>query len=212
MDSPHRGPVKRRVDDAFVVSLIKPGKWIVIWDVMMLMWRHWKDLSFTGEPETDLDTNPFIVRFKNWMTGIFREPCGGRWVRTVCIFGVRDLPALGIKRQLIANKFHSTYQPVAYECMEELHYNRTRAEINGHTYFNTTYYSTRAFANSHVSWQSSVYNICSYTCHNISVLGVSFLWVFVGPMYNTFPYTCHNISVLGMSFLGVQWNLSITTT
>lgn len=40
-----------------------------------------------------------------------------------------DLPALVNSTQLFVNKLHYNYQSLAYDCLEQLHYNRTREDI-----------------------------------------------------------------------------------
>ena len=50
-------------------------------------------------------------------------------MRQICHFGVGDLPLLASRDELFANKFDYDYQPLAYDCMEELLYNRTKLEF-----------------------------------------------------------------------------------
>ncbi|ESO83625.1 hypothetical protein LOTGIDRAFT_73453, partial [Lottia gigantea] len=38
--------------------------------------------------------------------------------RSVCIFGMADLPILTIRPELFANKFHYEFEPLAYDCLE----------------------------------------------------------------------------------------------
>ena len=52
---------------------------------------------------------------------------------------------LSLRKELFAHRFHLEYQPVAYECMEELIYNRTRDEYIGTLAFNASFYSTLGF-------------------------------------------------------------------
>ena len=47
------------------------------------------------------------------------EPCRGKYVRDICVFGVGDLHSLVLKKELFANKFYYDYQPYALICMEE---------------------------------------------------------------------------------------------
>ena len=77
-------------------------------------------------------------------------PCRGQFVRQVCVYGVGDLPTLAKRKELFANKLYQDYEPIALECMEELHYNRTREELKGHVEFDTGYYATRDFVKQHV--------------------------------------------------------------
>lgn len=55
--------------------------------------------------------------------------CKGMYLHDICIIGVGDLPALINSKQLFVNKFYFHYQPLAYDCLEQLHYNRTREDI-----------------------------------------------------------------------------------
>lgn len=84
--------------------------------------------SYKGDPESKL----FTARGTIW-TSLSKQvdwswshwPCQGKWVREICIFGVGDLPWLGHRPELFVNKFHSGYEGVGYDCMEELIFNRT---------------------------------------------------------------------------------------
>ncbi|KAJ8315950.1 hypothetical protein KUTeg_005964 [Tegillarca granosa] len=82
--------------------------------------------SYKGEPETDSVIKPFLTRFVNWGTPLFDWKCHGKRVRMVCIFGVEDIPLLLSRPEFFTNKFYIDYQPVALDCIEEFHYNRTR--------------------------------------------------------------------------------------
>ena len=72
-------------------------------------------------------------------------PCHGQRVRSVCIFGVGDLPLLSTRRELFTNKFYLDYERYALDCMEELHFNRTRDEYLGKLSFDTRYYEELGF-------------------------------------------------------------------
>ena len=54
--------------------------------------------------------------------------CAGKWVRTVCHFGVGDLPRLTATPALIANKFSYDFQPLAYDCLEKWYFDKVRHE------------------------------------------------------------------------------------
>ena len=101
-----------------------------------------------GEPETDTDRNLFITRFVNWEDGPFN--CAGKRVRSVCVFAVRDLPLLATRMELFANKFHIKYEPLALDCIEELHYNRTRKEILKGPNINRKFYENLDFVRNHI--------------------------------------------------------------
>jgi len=86
--------------------------------------------SYTGVPETHPTDYPFITRFKNWGSEPFKYPClGNRWTRHICILSVYDLPLLSVRPELFANKFHSNFHPLALDCLQEMLYNRTKAEL-----------------------------------------------------------------------------------
>ncbi|OWF51496.1 beta-1,3-galactosyl-O-glycosyl-glycoprotein beta-1,6-N-acetylglucosaminyltransferase-like [Mizuhopecten yessoensis] len=86
---------------------------------------------------------PYIKnsRFKNWGT----QPCAGRMVRSICIFGIGDLPVLSKRKELFANKFYMNYQTFTFDCMEELIYNRTKDGYFKKMDVNTTYYENLQF-------------------------------------------------------------------
>ena len=105
------------------------------------------EFCFSGYPETDkTDIKPFLTRFKNWGSW----PCHGKRVRTICVFGVGDLPLISTRRELFANKFHWDYERYARDCLEELHYNRTRDEYLGKMSFDTRYYAELGFVTNKV--------------------------------------------------------------
>lgn len=102
-------------------------------------------IFITGEPETDNDKKPFLTRFKNWGNPPFNWPCHGHRVRLICIFGTGDLPLLSTRPEFFANKFYLYNEHLALDCMEELHYNRTRDEYFQTRIFNTTFYENLEF-------------------------------------------------------------------
>ena len=109
--------------------------------------------AFIGEPESNVNNNRFMARFKNWQRK--RETsgmqCEGKYVRRICIFGVGDLKLLGSRPEMFANKFNADFEPMAYDCLEELLHNRTRREVEtGVVQLNETFYSNLAFVKSHV--------------------------------------------------------------
>ncbi|XP_053386120.1 beta-1,3-galactosyl-O-glycosyl-glycoprotein beta-1,6-N-acetylglucosaminyltransferase-like isoform X2 [Mercenaria mercenaria] len=73
---------------------------------------------YKGKP----DDKPWLAVFAAWGG---ENPCHGKFVRGVCVFGVGDLKALSSKHHLFANKFYIDYQRYALDCMEEWHYNKT---------------------------------------------------------------------------------------
>ncbi|XP_013406220.1 beta-1,3-galactosyl-O-glycosyl-glycoprotein beta-1,6-N-acetylglucosaminyltransferase 3 [Lingula anatina] len=105
--------------------------------------------AFTGkDPETHPEKKPFNTRFKNWGDWPFDYPCHGKRVRMVCIFGIGDLPLLMQRKEFFSNKFYLDYEPLAYDCMEELHYNRTMAAYM--LPFDNSYYKNLSYVRNHV--------------------------------------------------------------
>ncbi|ELU04012.1 hypothetical protein CAPTEDRAFT_43769, partial [Capitella teleta] len=88
--------------------------------------RH---LKIPGNEHADCSAaNHQIVRLKIFNGGEY--PCdGGKWVRKICIFGVGDLAFMyerGVKGpSLFVNKLMSGFQPLALQCMNKLHLERT---------------------------------------------------------------------------------------
>lgn len=105
-----------------------------------------------GVPETDNHKYRFLTRFKNWGDGPFDWPCYGKRVSMVCIFGVGDLSRLAGRPELFANKFYIDYEPLAFDCMEQLHYRRLGDEVHAGSAaeFDTTLYSGQEFVWNHV--------------------------------------------------------------
>ena len=68
----------------------------------------------------------------------------------VCVFGVGDLPLISTRRELFANKFYWEYERYARDCLEELHYNRTRDEYLGKMSFDTRYNAELGFVKNKV--------------------------------------------------------------
>ena len=108
------------------------------------------DFTFIGPPEVDL-TYRFLTRYKVWDYWPFNWPCKGKIVREICIFGVGDLPALGTRPELFANKFHLKFEKFAYQCMEERHYSLIKQDILGERIIDTTFYKQQLFVQNQVS-------------------------------------------------------------
>ncbi|KAL5016436.1 hypothetical protein ScPMuIL_006025 [Solemya velum] len=94
--------------------------------------------SYTGDPD-DGFMKPHISRFKIWRGMPFS--CD-RFIRRVCILGMNQLPVLVRRPEFFANKFSLEHDPYAYDCMEELLYNRTRHQYLHDRSVNTCYYSS----------------------------------------------------------------------
>ena len=108
--------------------------------------------TVAGEPETNKDHYLFITRFKNWGTWPFNYKCAGHRLRMVCVFAVGDLKLLASRPELFANKFHLDWEPLALDCMEELHYNRTGAQVLGENdhHVDLSFYTQLDFVKNHV--------------------------------------------------------------
>ncbi|XP_045183066.2 beta-1,3-galactosyl-O-glycosyl-glycoprotein beta-1,6-N-acetylglucosaminyltransferase-like [Mercenaria mercenaria] len=50
--------------------------------------------------------------------------CYGKFVRYICIFGLKDVPRLLTNENIVANKFYESYQPLALDCIEQGMYER----------------------------------------------------------------------------------------
>lgn len=73
--------------------------------------------------ETSHKSRTFLSRATIWQWDPPR--CEGRFTRSVCIYGLGNLPWLASRPQIIANKFDRTFDPIAPDCLEELIRNRT---------------------------------------------------------------------------------------
>ena len=71
------------------------------------------------------DPTNWTARFVNWG----ESNCYGRVIRGICVFGTVDLPTLYNRRELFANKFHLTADPIAYQCLEELIINKSKLSL-----------------------------------------------------------------------------------
>ncbi|XP_076436586.1 N-acetyllactosaminide beta-1,6-N-acetylglucosaminyl-transferase-like [Babylonia areolata] len=114
--------------------------------------------SFLGPPDTDAKFKPYLSRFKNWGDNWkdvedrlnFCWPCHGKRVRSICIFGVGDLPSLTSRKELFANKFHADFQPLTVDCLEQWLWNMTMAEYSGIVRFNVSFYRQLSSVHNHV--------------------------------------------------------------
>lgn len=98
-------------------------------------------IRFVGDLETDFGIRkPFLSRFVNWEGLSNSPPCHGKYVRSVCVFGVGDLSLLARRQEFFTNKFYTDYQEAALLCMDQLIYNRTRNEYYQRLEFDLQYY------------------------------------------------------------------------
>jgi hypothetical protein len=68
------------------------------------------------------ERKPWLASHTAWRGA---NECGGKFVRTACVFGVRDLPRLIARKELFANKFYVDYEWLAVDCLEEWLGNKT---------------------------------------------------------------------------------------
>ncbi|XP_014673691.1 PREDICTED: N-acetyllactosaminide beta-1,6-N-acetylglucosaminyl-transferase, isoform B-like [Priapulus caudatus] len=85
---------------------------------------NWQIKSPTYAKERKRDDR-YVARAVMWQGD--GMTCRGKYVHSICVLGVGDLPTLRtyFGPKLIANKFQRDYQPTAFDCLEELHVNRT---------------------------------------------------------------------------------------
>ncbi len=75
----------------------------------------------------------------------YTGPCKGKFIRYICVVGIGDLPLLGASRHLFVNKVDDSYQRLTYDCLEELHFNRTREDILGVKRISMDFYKNLPF-------------------------------------------------------------------
>ncbi|WAR21680.1 hypothetical protein MAR_015654 [Mya arenaria] len=78
----------------------------------------------SGIPERDEVVRPFLARYTNWFWDTIE--CHGKYVHSVCIHSARDLHPMKDTKKLFVNKFHQELHTLAYACLEELLFIRTR--------------------------------------------------------------------------------------
>ncbi|WAR21657.1 GCNT2-like protein [Mya arenaria] len=101
-----------------------------------------------GKLEMGKVVTPCLARYVNWSWDKLK--CHGKYVHSVCIHGARVLPAMKDSKKLFVNKFHQEFHPLAYDCLEELLFNRTRDRHFGLSSFNTSFYSNLDFVKNRV--------------------------------------------------------------
>ncbi|XP_067671806.1 beta-1,3-galactosyl-O-glycosyl-glycoprotein beta-1,6-N-acetylglucosaminyltransferase-like [Haliotis asinina] len=95
---------------------------------------------YAGDPENR--DRKFFGRYKIWKD--YGLPCRGRYVRLICVFGVGDLARLTTAVGLFANKFHASFQPMAYQCVREWYFQKVERELHGHLDFDVSLYRQHA--------------------------------------------------------------------
>jgi len=93
----------------------------VFWATLNSRWVNPMFLS-PGGHDAAPERKPWLAAYAAWNR---QDKCGGKFVRNACVFGVADLPRLVGRRELFANKFHTGYQYLTVDCLEEWLRNKT---------------------------------------------------------------------------------------
>ena len=67
------------------------------------------------------------------------------------MLGVGDLYRVFNRKELFVNKLHLTFHPFAYDCLEELHFNKTREGVLGLRAINVSYYANLDVTKNHIN-------------------------------------------------------------
>ncbi len=94
--------------------------------------------GYTGLP----DRKPWVAMYASWDP---INPCHGKRVRGVCVFGIGDLPQLMARKELFANKFYMDYEYLTMDCLEEWLHNKTKFDLP----IDTEFYRQLPFVNTH---------------------------------------------------------------
>ncbi|KAK3097423.1 hypothetical protein FSP39_009548 [Pinctada imbricata] len=94
--------------------------------------NHNPHLKAPGHYKGKPDKKPWLAAYAAWGG---RDPCRGKFRNGVCVFGVGDLNELVQRKELFANKFLLSFQPLAYECMEEWINNKTYSTLPFETFY-----------------------------------------------------------------------------
>ncbi|CAF3998296.1 unnamed protein product, partial [Adineta steineri] len=93
--------------------------------------HYWATLNYNthlnapGGYKAKSDPTIWTSRYANWG----ESHCYGQIIRGICVFGSLDLPSLLNRHELIANKFYLHTDPIAYQCLEELIFNRSKLDL-----------------------------------------------------------------------------------
>ncbi|XP_064594389.1 beta-1,3-galactosyl-O-glycosyl-glycoprotein beta-1,6-N-acetylglucosaminyltransferase 3-like, partial [Liolophura sinensis] len=99
--------------------------------------------GYSGEPDKKL----WLAMYASWS-----QPCHGRFVRGVCVFGLGDIARLTSRKELFANKFYLQFHPFALHCMADWIRNKSLSNVPSDLY----YYRQLSFIN---AGKDSVKNI-----------------------------------------------------
>ncbi|ESP02685.1 hypothetical protein LOTGIDRAFT_146840, partial [Lottia gigantea] len=90
-----------------------------------------------------------MARYKLWNSGT--QPCSGKFVHAICIFGIQELALLTKAPHLFCNKFHEDFMPIVLDCLESWLFDKIEQETKtGKTQVNTTYYSNLDFVKNQI--------------------------------------------------------------
>lgn len=78
---------------------------------------------FTGDP----GLKPFYARLKLWWENK-ESKCSGEWSRYICNLGTEELARVTTAKHMFVNKIVLEMAPVAYQCLEQWYWNRTKQE------------------------------------------------------------------------------------
>jgi hypothetical protein len=83
--------------------------------------QYFSESGYTDQKKIEkLDT---IARYVHWES---IHECKGIWRNQVCVFSIEDLPKIKEAKEFIVNKFLLDFDPIAYQCMEEFYYSKTK--------------------------------------------------------------------------------------
>ncbi len=116
-----------RFSDRVVFAKISDSQLIEIVSQILSSQKVFQFAFLAGDLESaELYSTQPVARVKHWQdVNYVPRECQGKLVRGICVFGVGDASWLATRREVIANKFHLTFEHFALDCMEERHRNRT---------------------------------------------------------------------------------------
>ncbi|VDN96392.1 unnamed protein product [Rodentolepis nana] len=104
----------------------------------------------TPSPPNEVAFN-FLAKYVIWLGYVIK--CETKLVRSVCIFGNPQVAQLQRAPHLFANKFHSDYQPEAYDEMERWYFRKFAKELETGVYasddFDVSIYANRTCSRNH---------------------------------------------------------------
>ena len=91
------------------------------------IWSTLNSLSFAPGGYSGFETrhDTFTHASKAVIWAWDKAKCQGKLIRSVCVYGLADLPWLESRPEIVANKFHEDIDSVVLDCLEESLRNRT---------------------------------------------------------------------------------------